>query len=82
MFFSYAIVKASEAILYLDSNKVTDEVKAHLNESSVILKPYKQFFADIKELDLGEKKLLVNDKTSLAIEVAVGEVGERNRERE
>ncbi|KAI8366488.1 peptidase M24, structural domain-containing protein [Choanephora cucurbitarum] len=73
VFFSYAIVKASEAILYLDSDKVTDEVKAHLDESSVILKPYKQFFADIKELDLGEKKLLVNDKTSLAIEVAVGE---------
>jgi Xaa-Pro aminopeptidase len=76
VFFSYSIVSENDAILYLDLDKVTEEVKAHLS-SDVTLKPYTQFFADLKELKLDGKKVLVNNKTSLAVEVAVGEV--RNR---
>lgn len=73
VFFSYAIVNKNEAILYLDLDKLTDEVKSHLG-SAVTTKPYSQFFADLKALNLDGKKLLVNNKTSLAVEVAVGEV--------
>ncbi|KAL9538027.1 hypothetical protein MBANPS3_011252 [Mucor bainieri] len=72
VFFSYAIVNENEAILYLDLDKLTDEVKSHLG-SAVTTKPYSQFFADLKALNLDGKKLLVNNKTSLAVEVAVGE---------
>jgi Xaa-Pro aminopeptidase len=73
VFFSYAIVSDKDAILYLDLDKVTDDVKTHLG-SSVTLKPYTDFFADLKELKLNNKRVLVNNKTSLAVEVAVGEV--------
>jgi Xaa-Pro aminopeptidase len=73
VFFSYAIISETEAILYLDLDKVTDQVKEHLG-STVTLKPYSVFFTDLKELNLDGKKLLVNNKTSLAVEVAVGEV--------
>ncbi|KAG1141551.1 hypothetical protein G6F38_008344 [Rhizopus arrhizus] len=75
VFFSYSVVTESEAILYIDLDKVTDEVKAHLDASQVTLRPYSEFFEALSEikLKLGEKKLLVNNKTSLAVEVAVGE---------
>lgn len=78
VFFSYAIVNENEAILYLDLDKLTDEVKSHLG-SAVTTKPYTQFFADLKELKLDGKKVLVNSKTSLAVEVAVGEVIEKRK---
>lgn len=73
VFFSYSIVSENDAILYLDLDKVTEQVKTHLG-SEVTLKPYAQFFSDLKELKLDGKKVLVNNKTSLAVEVAVGEV--------
>lgn len=80
VFFSYSVVTESEAILYIDLDKVTDEVKAHLDASQVTLRPYSEFFEALSEikLKLGEKKLLVNNKTSLAVEVAVGEVNRHN----
>lgn len=74
VFFSYAIVSEKNAILYLDLDKLTEQVKEHLG-SDVIVKAYSQFFQDLKELYLNGKKLIVNNKTSLAVEVAVGEVG-------
>ncbi|KAI7889388.1 peptidase M24, structural domain-containing protein [Mucor mucedo] len=73
VFFAYAIVSESEAILYLDLDKLTEEVNAHLAAAHVTTKPYAHFFTDLKELQLNGKKLLVNNKTSLAVEVAVGE---------
>jgi Xaa-Pro aminopeptidase len=73
VFFSYTIVSENDATLYLDLDKVTNEVKAHLG-SGVTLKQYTEFFADLKQLKLDGKKVLVNNKTSLAVEVAVGEV--------
>ncbi|KAI9252506.1 peptidase M24, structural domain-containing protein [Helicostylum pulchrum] len=72
VFFSYAIVSEKNAILYLDLDKLTEQVKEHLG-SDVTVKAYSQLFQDLKELDLNGKKLIVNNKTSLAVEVAVGE---------
>ncbi|KAI8094982.1 peptidase M24, structural domain-containing protein [Gilbertella persicaria] len=73
VFFSYAVVNVSEAMLYVDLDKVTEEVKSHLDQASITVKPYTQFFDDLKTLQFEGKKLLVNNKTSLAVEVAVGE---------
>lgn len=73
VFFSYSLVTEDDAILYLDLDKVTEEVKTHLGPS-VTLKSYSEFFSELKELNLDGKKVLVNNKTSLAVEVAVGEV--------
>lgn len=73
VFFSYAVVSEKDAILYVDLDKVTEEVKEHLG-SLVTVRPYSEFFHELKELDLNGKRLIVNNKTSLAVEVAVGEV--------
>lgn len=78
VFFSYVIVSEKEAILYLDLEKLTDKVLEHLG-SDVIVKEYNQFFHDLKELDLNGKRLIVNNKTSLAVEVAVGEVSRKEK---
>ncbi|CAO3670247.1 unnamed protein product [Rhizopus microsporus] len=75
VFFSYSIITEHEAILYIDLDKLTDDVKEHLNAAQVTVEPYSKFFDNLAQLKpkLGEKKLLVNNKTSLAVEVAVGE---------
>ncbi|KAI8978118.1 peptidase M24, structural domain-containing protein [Pilobolus umbonatus] len=75
VFFSYALVTVDEAVLYVDLDKVTEEVQEHLDEASVKTKPYTDFFDDLRALgaELDGRKVLVNNKTSLAIELALGE---------
>lgn len=77
VFYSYAIVTANDATIYVDPEKVTDEVKQHLGEE-VTLKPYSSVFDDLREIGnilySSGQKLLTNNKTNLAVEVAVGEV--------
>lgn len=76
VFFSYSVVTENEAVLYIDLDKLTDSVKAHLQQSQVTVVSYDSFFDSLSETKskLSEKKLLVNNRTSLAVEVAVGEV--------
>ncbi|KAI8977327.1 peptidase M24, structural domain-containing protein [Mycotypha africana] len=78
VFFSYAVITEAEAYLYIDLDKITDDsVQSHLKESNVIAKPYDTFFECLRGFRFEEgKKLLVNNKTSLAVEIAVG--GEAN----
>jgi Xaa-Pro aminopeptidase len=45
VFFSYAIVTPTETTLYIDSAKVSTEVKSHLGES-VKIRPYEAVFED------------------------------------
>ncbi|KAG1473561.1 hypothetical protein G6F56_000888 [Rhizopus delemar] len=75
VFFSYSVVTENEAVLYIDLDKLTDSVKAHLQQSQVTVVSYDSFFDSLSETKskLSEKKLLVNNRTSLAVEVAVGE---------
>ena len=77
VFYSYAIVTESEAILYVEPAKITDDVRQHLGDS-VTLKPYGAIFDDLKQfgekLTTNDKKLITNSRTSLAIEVAAGQV--------
>ncbi|KAI9308768.1 peptidase M24, structural domain-containing protein [Cunninghamella echinulata] len=76
VFISYAIVTQDEATLFVRLDKITDEVKEHLG-SHVTIKPYSAFFDELKKLspllEQSKQKLLVDAKTSLAVEVTVGE---------
>ncbi|KAI9258225.1 peptidase M24, structural domain-containing protein [Phascolomyces articulosus] len=77
VFYSYAVVTNSEAILYVEAAKITDDVRQHLGDS-VTLKPYAVIFDDLKQfgekLTASSKKLIINSRTSLAIEVAAGQL--------
>ncbi|KAI8071511.1 Creatinase/aminopeptidase [Gongronella butleri] len=76
VFMSYALVTENDAILYVNPEKVTQEVREHLGEH-VILKPYGDFLAEVaalkSTLEQSNQKLISNSKTSLAVEVAAGE---------
>lgn len=57
VFFAYVIVTADETTLYIDGDKVTPEVEAHL-DGLITIKPYEEVFADFGKL--GEKALAFN----------------------
>ncbi|KAI9746574.1 MAG: hypothetical protein M1818_000287 [Claussenomyces sp. TS43310] len=46
VFFSYATVTPTEASLYVDSSKLTSEVKEHLEKKGITLRPYNKIFDD------------------------------------
>lgn len=48
MFYAYLIVENSSAKLFVDSAKVTDEVKAHLENAGVELRPYDAILSEIE----------------------------------
>ncbi|KAI9289036.1 peptidase M24, structural domain-containing protein [Umbelopsis sp. AD052] len=74
VFFSYAIVTLDQTTLYVDHAKLGNDVLKHLGDQ-VSIKPYNEFFLDLKNmaatLSSENKKLLINSKTSLAVEFAV-----------
>lgn len=88
VFFSYAIITADEATLYIDSEKLTEDAKAYLVENNVTVKPYDSLFGDAKDLskDLtsragsaGEaegltvaKQCAISNKGSWALQLALG----------
>jgi hypothetical protein len=57
VFFAYAVITPTSAILFIDPAKLSSEVRAHLG-SEVEIKPYAEFFAYLKrlsaELQLGK----------------------------
>ncbi|KAI8341479.1 peptidase M24, structural domain-containing protein [Chlamydoabsidia padenii] len=76
VFVSYAIITDTDATLYVNPNKVTQQVQDHLGDH-VCVKPYSDFFGDLVEmapvLRSSQKKLIIDSKTSLAVEAALGE---------
>lgn len=71
VFFAYAAVTQTEALLFpraLDEGRqgLTDEVRAHLHEASVTLKPYSSFFEEVGEALSGKRVLVEPSSCSLA----------------
>ncbi|KAL4955148.1 hypothetical protein BDW69DRAFT_193437 [Aspergillus filifer] len=79
VFFSYCTVTPTTVELYIDDDKLTPEVKAHLGED-VIIKPYDSLFADAKALSDAKKqdseapssKFLVSNRASWALYLSLG----------
>lgn len=78
--FSYAVVTPTEAILYIDSSKLSDEVKKHLSPQ-VTVKPYESIFGDITSMSAStsaeaketeNSKWLVSNRASWALVEALG----------
>ncbi|KAL1981418.1 hypothetical protein VTN96DRAFT_2678 [Rasamsonia emersonii] len=77
VFFSYAVITPDKVDLYIDEDKLTPEVKAHLGDD-VVIKPYDSIFADAKALGeaaaSGETpaKYLISNKASWALSLSLG----------
>ncbi|ROW12681.1 hypothetical protein VMCG_00620 [Cytospora schulzeri] len=88
VFFSYAVVTADEATLYIDSAKLDEEAHSYLAESGVTVKPYESLFEDAKALGktlqanntngptngnkATSKKFAMSTKGSWALKLALG----------
>ncbi|KAI0382662.1 aminopeptidase-like protein [Hypomontagnella monticulosa] len=83
VFFSYAIVTADEAKLYVNSSKINAEQQSYLEENGVTVRPYKEIFSDASMLresaevkENGEtkenKKFLISNRASWALKRALG----------
>ncbi|EEB05943.1 aminopeptidase [Schizosaccharomyces japonicus yFS275] len=70
VFFAYALISKESAVLYLDEQKLTDEVRKHL-EKYVSIKPYYAIFEDAKTISFS--KVGVSDQASWCVATAFGE---------
>ena len=64
---SYAVVTLDEVYLFVDENKLTDEIKAELNKGNTIIKPYFEIYEFVKSINEDEKVLLDKSKINFAI---------------
>ena len=83
VFFSYASVTPTTAVLYIDDAKLDSECKAYLTDNGVSIRPYEKIFKDSQVLaesldpdgeavEAKVKKFLVSTKTSWALKRALG----------
>ena len=56
---SYAVVTKDKALLYLQDEEVTGELKEYAKEAGITLRSYERFLADLPELPLGEEAAVV-----------------------
>ncbi|KAI8889077.1 hypothetical protein K501DRAFT_329437 [Backusella circina FSU 941] len=72
VFYAYVLVTVDQTVLYIQQEKVTDEVKAYLE--GVEIRPYHGVFEDLRALQAGlnGKKVFVDGSTSMAIVEAMG----------
>ncbi|KAK6194070.1 vacuolar protein sorting-associated protein 45 [Pestalotiopsis sp. IQ-011] len=83
VFFSYAIVTADKATLYIDSSKLSQQCQSYLSANNVDIKPYTAIFEDAAALGQtakaanaegsgDPKKYLISTKASWALKLALG----------
>lgn len=86
VFFSYAVITADDAKLYIDSAKLTEEARNYLTDSGVSVQPYESLFQDARALSEarasgaatdGDKsavslKYSISTKASWALKLALG----------
>ncbi|KAJ3415074.1 hypothetical protein HDV05_005600 [Chytridiales sp. JEL 0842] len=77
VFFSYALITKTEAILYIDPAKLTPEVSQALKDNGVTTRAYEAIFTDLKAYDdkavtaSKKEKLWIDSRCSLALQEAV-----------
>lgn len=68
VFYSYLVVSNTGATLFVDANKVSEEVMIHLSKAGVQLRPYEAILSEIERLsDKGAKLLLDSSTVNAAI---------------
>lgn len=68
VFFSYAVITADEATLYIDSSKLTEDASTYLTQSGVTIKPYESLFQDAQTLGKNRfSKDAANGETSAVV---------------
>ncbi len=64
---SYSLITLDKVYLFVDKNKLNDEILNELDKENVEIKPYNDIYEFIKTLNKGEKILLDSTKINYAI---------------
>lgn len=64
---SYAIVKMDAVELYVDDNKLNDQIHAELAKNNVTIHPYNDIYEDVKKLDASEVAMIDPMKMNYAL---------------
>lgn len=64
---SYAIVKMDAVELYVDENKLNDQIRAELAKNNVTIHPYNDIYEDVKKLDASEVAMIDPMKMNYAL---------------
>jgi Xaa-Pro aminopeptidase len=67
LFVSYLYVDTNHAILFIDQEKINEEVSKYLNDVPVEVRPYDDVWKFLGSDEMGEGKVLINGATSQAI---------------
>jgi len=68
---SYALISMESAYLFIDTNKVTEEVQYALNDNKVKVKDYESILLELKALDNNKRILLDINKTNITVYDAI-----------
>jgi Xaa-Pro aminopeptidase len=71
VFISYLLVSKSSVTLFIDQTKITDEVKAYLEENNILVKGYEEIFQELEGISAEHSVLVDNKKNSYAIYSAI-----------
>lgn len=64
---SYAVITKDDMKLYIDENKLTDEMKANLAKDNISLRPYNAVYEDVKELSADSTILVDPSRLNYAL---------------
>ena len=64
---SYAVIELNNVYLFVDENKLNDEIKSEFSKENVQIKPYDSVYEFVKSMNEGEVALLDPNKVNYAI---------------
>ncbi len=64
---SYAVIELDNVYLFVDENKLNDEIKSEFSKENVQIKPYDSVYEFVKSMNEGEVALLDPNKVNYAI---------------
>ena len=64
---SYSLITMDKVYLFIDNNKLNDEIINELNKENVIIKPYNDIYEFVKTIDEKENVLLDDEKVNYSI---------------
>lgn len=67
IFVSYLFISDSERVLFIDEEKLTDEVKSHIDKYHIAVRPYDDIFSFVAKLPESTRLLLDPAKTSRSL---------------
>jgi Xaa-Pro aminopeptidase len=63
VFFAHALITSTSAVLYIDSDKITAEVREHLQLASATIRPYSEFINDVQSMNDRYSKVWIDPDT-------------------